>query len=58
MWPNDDGIYDGMTPSSAIATFSGLTVAIYLTQAPTRDEIYLKLENPPADICEVYHGRA
>ena len=72
---DDYGMYDNMTPKSAIATSAGLTVAIHLTQAPTchgrgwkdqefhlsrrrRDEIYLKLEEPPADICKVYQGRA
>ena len=64
MFADEFGLYDGMTPRSAISTSSGLTVAIYLTKLPTHvgrenQEIHLlKLEKPPADIYEVYHGRA
>ena len=58
------GLYDNMTPVSAIATTKGLTVAIYLTKPPTRtpgghdQEIHLtKLARPPEDARRVYEGR-
>ena len=53
---DDYGMYDNMTPKSAIATSAGLTVAIYLTNSPTRGgkenrEIHLlKLEEAPGDL--------
>ena len=57
------GLYDGMTPISAITSATGLTVAIYFTKPPTRganpQEVHLlKLATPPADIVQVYRGRA
>ena len=56
------GLYDSMTPVSAVATDEGLTIAIYLTKPPVRgvhlQEIHLlKMIAPPADIAAVYHGR-
>ena len=56
------GLYDSMTPVSAVATDEGLTIAIYLTKPPVRgvhpQEIHLlKMMAPPADIAAVYHGR-
>ena len=57
------GLYDGMTPISAIVSEAGLTVAIYLTKPPTRggrdQEVHLlKLATPPEEIAAVYRGRS
>ena len=56
------GLYDGMTPRSAVCTAGGMTIVMYLTKPPTRgvndQEIHLlKLARPPQDILEVYNGR-
>ena len=53
-----------MTPISALVSKeTGLTVAIYLTKPPVKgyhnQEIHLlKLATPPAEIAQVYRGRA
>jgi len=57
------GLYDSMSPQSAIVTPSGLSVAIYMTKPPSRggrqdQEIHLlKLDGAPEDIHNVYFGR-
>ena len=58
------GLYDSMTPSSAIVIVDkGLAVAIYLQKPPSQagrrpQEIHLlRLRTPPADISDVYHSR-
>ena len=56
------GLYDSMTPMSALVTQEGLTVAIYLTKPPQKgmnnQEVHLlKLIRPPDDIAAAYHGR-
>ena len=57
------GLYDNMTPVSALATEEGLTLAIYFTKPPTRgglnpQEIHmLRLAPPPQDVSQVYHSR-
>ena len=62
---DDWGLYDGMTPISALMSQEGLTVAIYLTKPPTRgtqnhnQEIHLlKMTRPPTELADVYRGRA
>ena len=58
------GVYDNMSPVSAVATSTGLTVAIYMTKPPSRggrenQEIHLvKLEEAPEDMHKVYVGRS
>lgn len=57
------GLYDSMSPVSAVTSEQGLSVAIYLTKPPQRgrevQEIHLlRLITAPADIAAVYHGRA
>ena len=58
------GLYDGMTPQSALMSQEGVTVAIYLTKPPTRgthhkeQEIHLlKITTPPTELAQVYRGR-
>ena len=58
------GLYDGMAPESAlVGGEQGLAVAIYLTKPPARgvhnqENHLLKLAKPPADLAQVYRGRA
>ena len=57
------GLYDNMSPVSALTSEQGLSVAIYLTKPPQRgaqlQEIHLlRLITLPDDIAVVYHGRA
>ena len=52
------GLYDGMSPVSALVSSVGLAVAIYLTKPPARGHHLLKLAKPPAEIAQVYQGRA
>ena len=53
------GLYDGMTPISAIVSEAGLTVAIYLTNPPTRggrDQEVKRFTNAQAHVRGHYSG--
>ena len=56
------GLYDGMTPKTAVCTAAGMTIVMYLTKPPTRgvndQEIHLlKMRTVPTELSSVYRGR-
>ena len=56
------GLYDGMTPKSAIGTAEGMTIAMFFTKPPTwgvnNQEIHLlKMRTVPVELAQVYRGR-